>query len=104
MDFLLPDRPANLSVFFLDVLSDKTVTLKDVLGRMAPILQHWLTPRSLHSRSDRPENGSSLESGLDWPTARSLKVISLGFSSASLMASSLSIYWLIRMRRSFRHE
>ena len=71
---------------------------------MAIILQDWLGSRPLHLRSDRPENVSMLESEFDWSLVRTLKIIALGLSSASLMAGSLSVYWLVRMRRGFRHE
>lgn len=47
---------------------------------------------------------STLESELGWSLVCTLKIIALGVSSASLLAGSLSIYWLVRMRRSFRHE
>lgn len=71
---------------------------------MSATMPDWLAALSTHSRSVRPGNTSTLEPGIDWPTARRLKVVSLVFSSISLLAGSLSMYWLIRMRRSFRHD
>ncbi|KAG8167969.1 hypothetical protein KVR01_003658 [Diaporthe batatas] len=67
-------------------------------------MQRWLATLAAHTRSARPETISTPESGVDWPEARSLKIISLVLSSGSLLAGSLSMYWLVRMRRSFRHD
>lgn len=71
---------------------------------MAEILLDWLAARSPHSNAAKPQNVSTLESELGWPAARNLKIISLVLSSISLLAGSLSMYWLVRMRRSLRHE
>lgn len=71
---------------------------------MAAVLPDWLAARSLHSEPAKPKNVSTLESELDWSAVRNLKIISLVLSSISLLAGSLSMYWLVRMRRSFRHE
>lgn len=71
---------------------------------MAAVLPDWLAARSTNSKPARLEDVSTLESELDWSAARNLKIISLVLSSISLLAGSLSMYWLVRMRRSFRHE
>lgn len=71
---------------------------------MAVILPDWLAARSPHSRPVKPDDLSTPESEFDWSQARNLKIISMVFSSVSLLAGSLSMYWLVRMRRSFRHE
>lgn len=71
---------------------------------MDAILPDWLAARSQHSRPVKPDDVSAPESEFDWSEARNLKIISVVFSSISLLAGSLSMYWLVRMRRSFRHE
>ncbi|KAJ0114718.1 hypothetical protein J7T55_004962 [Diaporthe amygdali] len=71
---------------------------------MASDLPDWLAPRSRGPRPDTPEDESTMEFGLDLTLTRELKMMSLGLSSISLLAGLLSIYWLVRMRRSFRHD
>lgn len=42
--------------------------------------------------------------GLTAQEIENLHIIGLCFSSLSFLASVTSLYWLVRMRRSFRHE
>lgn len=71
---------------------------------MTATLSDWLAARSSNPRPAKPDYVSTLESELEWSAARNLKIVSLVLSSLSLLAGALSMYWLVRMRRSFRHE
>lgn len=51
-----------------------------------------------------PDASPWLYIGLGDSDVRSLQTMGLVFASISLVATCLSVYWLVRMHRGFRHE
>lgn len=50
------------------------------------------------------EDAYQMYVGLTVQEIKNLRIIGLCFSTISFLASVTSVYWLVRMRRSFRHE
>lgn len=42
--------------------------------------------------------------GLEKSKVKTMHIVGLALSSVSFLATCISVYWLVRMRRSFRHE
>lgn len=69
--------------------------------------KNWTTrlmksPREKDASTETGTNGVYV--GLRDSDIETLHVLGLTLSSISLLATCLSSYWLVRMRRSFRHE
>lgn len=64
----------------------------------------WPMAGSRRQAVSAPEETYEMYSGLTDLNIEHLHILGLCLSSISFLASVTSLYWLVRMRRSFRHE